>query len=611
MPNEMKRIRFGSHEFDPATGELFRDGQIVKLQPQPSRVLSLLLSQPGEVVSREQLREALWPDGTTVEFDQGLNFCVRQIRSALGESASNPEFVETLPKKGYRFIATIDPPVEAAPLPPPPTAQVPSRLRWPLLAGALGLLSLLIGWTWYGNRTATLPKSILIQAFVPLGMGEEDAWYGDAIAQQLIGHLAKAKGIRVLPWSATTSFRERKLSGVEAARTEGADAILEGSVRKQDNRLIVTAQLVDTSSERVIWSYRDDRAARDLGEIENAVTASMARALRFRIVEGEQPLARRRPEDPETYNLYLKGMALNDRLTSVASAAAEEAFAEVMRRAPNFAPAYVGMANLLVLETFTRGASKSENFARALELAESALKLDPDFAEAHGARAHALFNSWNWAEADREFQTALRLDPESPTILQLYGIYLATQRRFDEAMKALKRAEDLSPVSGLIATSQCRVAFYAKRYDDAIAACKRALVIDPARRETNTFLGRTYVMQGKPQEAQRLFTESGRAKRTSAETLWNAYFEAARGDQAAARLAIRTWEELPKKGTNIPLPYALTKLQLREGQAGFAALRQIVGTHSTAALWLRVTPELDPYRSDPGFQKILAPLGSD
>ena len=603
----MKRIRFGSHEFDPVNGELFCDGRQVKLQPQPSRVLALLLAHPGEVVSREQLREALWPDGTTVEFDQGLNYCIRQIRAALGESAGDPEFIETLPKKGYRFIAALDRPEEASPAPVRESAS--PRFGMPWWAAALVLLSLLLGWNWYSRRIPSTPKSILIQAFVPLGMPEEEAWYGEAIAQQLIGHLAKAEGIQVSPWSTSASLRGQKLTAIEAARKQGAEAVLEGSVRKQEQRLIVTAQLVDARSERVIWSYRDDRAALDLGEVENAVTASMARALRFRIVEGEAPLARRRPEDPETYNLYLKGLALNDRLTPAGTAAAAEAFEEVMRRAPNFAPAYVGLANVMVLETFTRGASKKSNFARALELADKALTLDPEFADAHGAKAHALFNAWNWAEADREFEIALRLDPNATATLQLFGLFLGMRGRFDEAAKVLRRAEELAPASGLIAATQCRVAFHAKRYEEAIATCTKTLVIDPARHECRTLLGRIHVMKGMPNEAQQYF--ANKPNRTQSEGLWRAYGSAAMGDQAGARAEILAWEKLPRKSKNLPLPYCLTKLRLQEDREGFAALRELVDARLPTSLWLQVTPELDPYRSDPRLQAILAQVGVD
>lgn len=608
MVSEMKRIRFGTHEFDPVTGELFRDGQIVKLQPQPSRVLSLLLAHPGEVLSREELREALWPDGTTVEFDQGLNYCIRQIRAALGESASDPDFIETIPKKGYRFIAAIESSAEEAGL--PVHSLAPRRIRRPLLAGAVALFLLFMAWTWYSDRGVAQPKTLLVQAFVPLGMAEGESWYGDALAQRLIANLAKADGIRVLPWSAAASLRGQKLSGIEAGKQQGADAVLEASVRRRDRRLILTAQLIDVESERVVWSFREDREANNLEEIEDTVTASLARALRFRLVEGEAPLARRLPEDPETYNLYLKGMALNDRMTPDATAAAVEAFEEVIRRKPSFAPTYVGLANVLVLATFTRKASKESNIARALELADRALALDPEFAGAHGAKAHAFFNAWNWVEADREFQMALRLDPNSATTLQLYGVFLGTQERFDEAVRALQRAEELAPTSGLIASTQCRVAFHAQRYEEAIASCKRALLIDPARHECLTLLGRIHVLKGMPKEAQRYFVEARKPNQAQSEGLWRAYGAAAMGDSAGARAELLAWEKLPKESKFLPLPYGLAKLRLKEERDGLAVLRKLVEARLASALWLRSTPELQPYRDDPRLQEILAQVAS-
>ncbi len=611
----MKRIRFGSHEFDPVTGELFRDGKNVKLQPQPSRVLSLLLAQPGEVLTRDQLREALWPDGTTVEFDQGLNYCIRQIRSALGESASDPEFVETLPKKGYRFIATIETPLESPSQPPmqpgteiPKISKLPMPLSRRLVAGALGLSLLLIAWNWYSGRSRSMPKSILIQALVPLGMTEEDAWYGDAIAQQLIGQLSKTDSIRVLPWSVTAGLRSRKLSAIESARRAGAESVLEGSVRKQDQRLIVSAQLVDAQDERVIWSYRDDRAGDDLGAVQDALSTSMARALRFRIVEGEQPLGRRRPEDPETYNLYLRAVVLGDQFPNSGTAAAKKAFEEVIRRAPGFAPGYAGLANTLVMEPFMTPSAPRENLQHALSLASKAIDLDPAYAEAHAVMAHAYFNAWKWREAEKKFQDALRLDPDSAVALQLYSIYLATQRRFEDAQLHIRRASVLSPTSGLIAFSECIIQYHARNFKEAESACRKTLELDPGRSSAHQVLARAYSMQGMHVEASKSldnWTQNFRDPVTP--KLWRAYYLARAGEIAKAREIVANWESDPlSKGMAPPLAFALAKLALGDRRGGFDALSKAVNSHVAHCVWLKATPELDRYRHDDDYRTLMA-----
>ncbi len=200
MANEMKRIRFGDREFDSATGELLGAGDPVKLQPQPARVLELLLAKAGEVVTREEIRAALWPDGTTVEFDQGLNYCIRQIRAALGESASEPMFIETLPKKGYRFVA----PVEAA-IPARHESRVasnaPFRRRVAAVAAAVVVLGA-GGWIVKGRLlpgATGAPKSIIVRPFTTLGEDPKQTWLADALSQRLIGELAKNKEIHVLP----------------------------------------------------------------------------------------------------------------------------------------------------------------------------------------------------------------------------------------------------------------------------------------------------------------------------------------------------------------------------------------------------------------------------
>jgi Tfp pilus assembly protein PilF len=334
----------------------------------------------------------------------------------------------------------------------------------------------------------------------------------------------------------------------------------------------------------------------------------MARALRFRIVEGERPLGRRRPDDPETYNLYLKAVVLGDQFPTSGTAAAKKAFEEVIRRAPGFAPGYAGLANTLVMEPFMTPSAPRENLQRALGLASKAIDLDPSYAEAHAVMAHAYFNSWKWREAERKFQDALRLDPDSAVALQLYSIYLATQRRFEEALLHIRRASGLSPTSGLIAYSECIIQYHAGNFKEAESVCRKTLELDPGRSSAHQVLARAYSMQGMHAEARRnldMWTQNFRDPVTP--KLWRAYYLARSGEIAKAREILVNWESDPlSKAMAPPLAFALAKLALGDRRGGFDALNKAVDGHVAQCVWLKATPELERYRQGDDYRTLMA-----
>jgi len=341
-----KRLAFGPFEIDLGTGELLKNGTLVKLQPQPSLVLRLLVSHPGELISREEIKETLWKNETTVEFDQGLNFCIRQIRAALNDDFREPRFIETLPKRGYRFIA----PVEVVPpdgdglghAESESPIEAPSRQRsrkwwW---AGAAAAVILLLFFARSAIQFRAAPKAILVRPLVNLDLPEKDAWFGDALTQQLVATLAETKSLRVVPWSASMALKGQSLGLRELGTRFHVDAILEGSLRRSGDRLQVTMQLVDVASERTLWSDRDERDASDLGKVQDDLLAAIAGTLKLRVTEEAIPPARRRPQDLETYNLYLKAVYLADQFSPEGVSKSVEDLGEVIRRTPGYAPAH-------------------------------------------------------------------------------------------------------------------------------------------------------------------------------------------------------------------------------------------------------------------------------
>jgi TolB-like protein/DNA-binding winged helix-turn-helix (wHTH) protein/Tfp pilus assembly protein PilF len=614
--NGIERTRFGPFELSGSTGELLKQGVLLKLQPQPFHVLRLLVSRPGELVTREEIQEALWPNGTTVEFSQGLNFCIRQIRAALSEDAREPRFIETLPKRGYRFIAPVEvvssnetghrtePSSQADPKPQ-------RNLRWWLAGTAAAALLLIAGLT---GRLHTVPKAILVRPLVNLGLPEEDAWFADALTQELVAALAETKSVRVIPWSSSMALKDRSLGARELGARFHVDTILEGSLRRSGDRLQLTTQLVDVASERTFWSHQDERDVRDLGKVQDDLLAAIAGTLKLRITEESIPPARRRPE-PETYNLYLKALFLADKFSREDVAKSVDYFEEVNRRAPEYAPALAGLANALTILPFTQVAPPKNTLARAKEAALRALALDKSLAEAHAALAHALFSSWDWQQADREFQTALTLDRDSAVAHHLYSTFLATQGRADEAIREARFAVDLAPTSPLVAFCLAQAFFYAGHFDEAIAQGLRTLELDAHSRQAYTVLARAYTMKGMIPEALAAlqgWTDKAHPAPDSAQPLLTAYTLAKAGRKAEALLLLRTWRDHSSSRTKgPPLSYVAALLACGDKEGAMEALRQSVDAHTPGTIWLKSTPELAPIRSDRRFTQALAQMNLD
>lgn len=607
-PPERRRVRFGNFEFNAQTGELFKDGRTIRLQPQPVRLLDLLISRAGELVTREELRDALWPAGTVVEFDQGLNFSVRQIRSALGESASNPVFLETLPKRGYRFIGDVqpvepvqekEPPAElgvAASVPPPRT----SRRYW-LAALAVAAISLPASY-WLKARTPTVsPKAILIRPFQSLGLPAEKTWYADSLTHQLIFALSRSDAARVVPWSTAQTLKGQAATASDLGRRFEVDVIVEGTVRKVGEGISVTIQVQDTRSGSTPWSKSYEYATTDLARIEKQIATEISDAFRLQLRDSSIPATRRPPDDIEAYNLYRRALAAHDGNGSLEASA--EALEEVIQRAPNFAPAYALLANVWARKPIVRSAPPLETYRKAQEMARTAVRLDPQSAAGHTALAHTAFKLHKWREAEREFRLALSLEPNSAPALQVYVIYLTVLGRFDEAIERAETGARLEPAWSLMAYSLSLAHLHAGNYDKAIAVSRRAMRFGGAEFGLYRVMTRAYAMKGRIPEAIATIDE-WEAKTNTAQPLWRALVHAQGGNRAAARELLRKWD-LEHPGEQRPgYPYALALIELGETDRGFQALRTVAPGESGVKPWMKQTPELRKWHGDPRFRVI-------
>jgi len=607
-----EQLAFGPFELRSASGEILRDGLNLRLPPQPFRVLLMLVSRPGELITREEIQEALWSDGTTVEFDQSLNFCIRQIRAALADDAREPKYIETLPKRGYRFIATVTrtvpndkgaTAVERDPQ-PEPMAALPLARKRPIAWVALAITAaaaLVLSVAHPTTATHASPSAILVRPFVNLGLPAKDAWFSDALTQQLIGSLAETKALHVVPWSSTLALKGESAGVRELGNRFHVGAIVEGSVGRSGERLRVITQLVDVGTERIFWSHQDDRDAHDLASVQDDVMNAIAGTLRLRLTETATPEARRRPQDQETYNLYLKAVVLGDQFSSTGAAESVKDFEEVIRRAPGYAPAYAGLANELAILPFFQQAGVKQILTRSRNAAERAIALDPSLAKAHAALGNSFYNSWDWERSEKELQTALSLDPDSAMTRQLYGQLLGSEGRAEEAIREARRAAELAPTSGLISFSVANILFHAGNFDEAIDECRRTLVLDPGFLETYNILTRAYTMKGMAPDALQTLSDWERHDSEPVQPLWKANLLARSGHREEAVKMINQWLASNPRASRPPLALGAALLAAGEKDRALEAVRLSIKLHVPSMVWVQSTPELAEVSSDPRF----------
>jgi DNA-binding winged helix-turn-helix (wHTH) protein/TolB-like protein/Tfp pilus assembly protein PilF len=618
-----ERLAFGLFELEPGTGELRKHGTLVKLQPQPFRVLVLLASHSGELVTRETIRDELWGDGTNVDFDAGLNFCIRQIRSVLVDDPVQPRYIETLAKRGYRFLAPVTrlklpekSPPPASPATPSPVeatpriAEAPAPSSWARRSGWLriglavpAMLLAGIGWKSLSTEPA---KRILVRPFVTVGLSEEQAWLGDALAQQVSAALVGTERLQVAPWSMSLALKMQPATIREIGRRFHVDRILEGSVSLAGDRLQVSTQLVDAATEQVVWTGQYQRDAPNLAGLQDDISAALAAELKLEVAGEHVPVTRRRPQDIGTYNLYLRALYLADDLSPGPLERSIEYFHEVIRRAPDYAPAHAGLAvSQVILGMWREGAVM---LADAESNARKAIEMDPGSARAHWALGHYLFQQWHWQAAEDEFRQALKLDPDLANAHQLYALYLACQGRTGQSVSEARKAVELAPTSPLFSYALAQTLFYAGRFEEAIMQGRLAVELSPRFLPPYRLLARAYTLKGMFAEAEDALRQQEQAGAGSVGSLWMANTLGRAGRREQARAAIQRWREIQKAR---PAPLALAVALYASGDTAgtLDAIERSVADHTMSMMWLKASPELLALHSHPRFKQALARMG--
>jgi len=629
--------RFGAFEINPQSGELRKNGMRLRLSGQPFQVLSVLVERAGELVTREELHSKLWPADTFVDFDHGLNNAVARIREMLDDSSESPRYVETVPRRGYRFIAPLTDvaprtptvaeltPVSAGGIPAQAhraavltvTKRAASRRMWLVLGGMTVLAALGAGLVLYQQRRATATrqqtvKSLAVLPLKNLSGHPSQEYLADGMTEELIGRLSMIHGLRVISRTSVMAFKDPRMSMPEIAKTLGVDALVEGSVIREGSHVRIHAQLIRGATDEHFWSETYDRELRDSLSLESEVAQSIAQRVEITVTGEERSrLVNARHVAPEAYESYLKGRFVkgSDR-EKVEERIAY--FKEAIRKDPTFAPAYVGLAGAHnILSTIFVGGPVQQERQQVVNAAQKALELDPDLAEAHVLLATIEREQWQWAQAEAEYKRALNLNPNDAGAHIGLAEWLMCQGRMDEALNWARRARELDPV-GVAGVSIGWILFHARRYDEAIRELRSELVVHPDDVWAQLTLGFALMAKGQPEEAISILEKTMSLMKSSPgslELLATAYARAGRRSEA-----LRLIDELKRRRqkTYVPAGALINPyLALGDYEEAFVWFERAYQEKSNILQFLKVHPFFDPVRNDPRFKDLVHRVGLD
>jgi len=561
-------VRFGAFELDQDAGELRKQGAKIRLQEQPLQILQILLEQPGKVITREELRKRIWPSDTFVDFDHGINNAIKRLREALGDTAETPDYVETLPRRGYRFIGKAAPAVQAD-------------------SGRI--------------------QSIAVLPMENLSRNPEQEYFADGLTEALITSLAKVSALRVISRTTAMQYKGAHRPLPEIARELQVDGIVEGTVLRSGERVRISAQLIEARTDMHIWAESYERDVRDMLTLHSEVARAIAKEIQITLTPREQmQLASSRPVDPEAYEAYLKGRHHWNRRSGDGLKKALEYFQQAIDKDSTYAPAYAGLADCAGIAGFWSFAAPAEGCGRAKMAARKALEIE-ETAEAHASLAWAILHyDWDLSAAEKEFQRAIELNPRYATAHQWYGHYLGAMGRFEHAFAELKRAIQLEPLSLIINTSYAGISWLGRQWDQAIDQTQKTLDLDPNFAAGWWARARSYEGKGMPEPA---IAYSQEAIKLSGGNLFfiadlgHAYAAAGKKEDAVA--VLRQLQETAKHSYVNSCFVAHIYTALNEREKALQCLENAFRERSAWMPYLAMDPWFDSVRSDPQFEDLL------
>lgn len=612
-------VRFGAFELDLVSGELSKHGVRVKLRDKPFQILSVLVERPGEVITRKELQERLWPGDTFVEFENGLNNAISRLRESLGDNADRPLFIETLPRRGYRFVAPLEarpgppaPEAAAPPTPPAPAAAVTqaprSGRRWWLAAAAVAAAVVSMGW--YSLRPdpelAPSARSVAVLPFVPGDAREAspDDYVAFGMTEALITELSRVGALKVISQTSVMQYKGVRKALPEVARELGVGTIVEGSVLREGDRVRITVQLIDAQTDVHLWAQSYMRDAASALTDQRPLAREIAGVIRSRLAPSDTSVP---PAFHQTnaaaYEAYVKGRYFMQRYDEASWQRGREFFEESVAADPRFAAAYEGLATYYL----TSDMLPTEAMPLAKSNAQRALALDDLSAGAHASLASAaFFGDWAWSAVEREFTRAVALDPSDTRTRRWRALYLSAMGRHTEAIDEIEQALELDPVSVSAFDAAGAVWFNARRFDKVFEQATRIAELSPQDPRSHYHFTTGHLLQGNTSQAlesaERVVTATGRFPAALA-LLAAAQHRAGRADDAR-----KTMAELNRaaEASYVPAFYvAMANLWIGNADEAVRELQRGFEQRDGYLVYLKVTPWADALRGHPGFDDMV------
>jgi TolB-like protein/DNA-binding winged helix-turn-helix (wHTH) protein/Flp pilus assembly protein TadD len=625
-------LRFGPFEVNFTTGEVRKQGIRLKVQDQPFQVLKMLLARPGGLVTREEIRRSLWPSGTFVDFDNGLNASVNRLREALGDSAESPKFIETLPRRGYRFIGVLDSASPAAgevagdlrrlardesiAIPAAPQRilfSAASRLRFAIAVGVAAVLALLLVITVRrqpsAGRSERTIHTIAVLPLENLSRDPEQQYFVDGLTDQLITDLSQISALQVISRTSVMQYKGAHKPLSQVARELSADALVEGTVLRAGDQIRITAQLVQAASDTNLWADSYERNLRDVLGLQNEVARAIAERIKVTLTPQQQArLGAARVVNPAAYEAYLKGRFYWNQWTEDAVRKGIQYFQQALQTDSNYAPAYAGLADSYnSLGDFGLSVLPTREILPEMErAARKAIELDDRLADGHASLAMARFQAWDWSGAENEFQQAIELNASDAIAYHWYAHYLFAMGRVDEALTASKRAYELDPVNPEMGVHLQWHYYFTRQYQNVIDQGHKVLEMSPDFSEAHYYLGLAYEKQKHFPEAVQELTKAvelsgGRVDFRGA--LGHAYAVSGRRSDA-----VRLLNALETESANHRVsPFAIAQISIGLGdkKKTFAYLERALADNSYGVVTLRDDPYFDSIRNDARLEQLV------
>jgi len=626
-PAKTNVVSFGVYDFAPDTEELRKEGMRIRLEGQPVAVLKMLLERPGELVTREELQNKLWATDRFVDFDNSLNAAVKRLRAALNDSAVQPRYIETLARRGYRFIgsvntASVETDITTSADVPASTAvhterALGSRNRW-MIVGAVCVLAVGVwGWRQWRHTKGVPPlpviRSLAVLPLQNLSGDPSQDFLADGMTEELIGRLSRIHGLRVISRTSSMHFKNTQLSVPEIAKMLAVDTIVEGSLVQERHQIRVHAQLIRAATDEHIWAGEYQREYQGILEVQEEVARNIVEQIELNLTPEERArLASRPPVDPQAYENYLKGRYYFSQRTKDALQKSIASFQQAITSDPAYAPAYSGLAEAYAMLGFRGGLPSNNALSGAKKAALKAIELDDSLAEPHASLAFIWETyDWDWPGAERQYKKALELNPGYAQAHNWYAGYLTYTGRLNEGITEAMRARELDPLSLPLNNALAGRLLAGGRYDEALRQVQQTLELDDHFAPAHQTLGWVYLHSGKQSEAIREFQDalelSGAADMDIQLDLGFAY--AVSGRREEARRILVKLERMHQQGLAPSASVAILYGALGDSSEAFGWLEKAYEERDPQLTYLKAGRRFEPLRKDPRFGQFVRRVG--